>query len=267
MFGLGPKSNNRQGKIADDWATLKKKYLLGLETGEIRFILNGVTWYGFIVENKKHLVSLHYSNMAGDPLKFFIALKKQLQEQNRQVLMLTNAGMYKPNYKPVGLFIEQFNKLCDLDTKTTESEGNFYIQPNGVFWIGPDQKFHIETTTAFIKNRLAQTENGQNKTIQYATQSGPMVVIKGKINQEFVNDSKNKKIRSGVGLVNGNKVVFLCTADRVSFHDFARAFADIFGCTEALYLDGAVSRMYLPGLNNNENGLHYGAMIAVTERK
>ena len=58
--------------------------------------------------------------------------------------------------------------------------GNFYLQPNGILYLTKDNKGVVCSTKDFI-----------NENINYATQSGPMLVVKGKIHSMFNKGSKN----------------------------------------------------------------------------
>jgi uncharacterized protein YigE (DUF2233 family) len=44
-----------------------------------------------------------------------------------------NGGMYKPDNSPQGLYIENREVAASLDTTT--GNGNFYLKPNGIFYI------------------------------------------------------------------------------------------------------------------------------------
>ena len=123
-----------------------------------------------------------------------------------------NGGMFKPDYSPVGLFIQQQTTITPLDTST--GNGNFYLKPNGVFYITKGNKAVICTTPDFA-------DNGQ---IKFATQSGPMLVIDGAIHPAFKKGSTNANIRNGVGLLPGNKLLFAMSKEPISFYDFADYF-------------------------------------------
>ncbi|HEY6545448.1 MAG TPA: phosphodiester glycosidase family protein, partial [Dokdonella sp.] len=77
-----------------------------------------------------------------------------------------------------------------------------------------------------------------------ATQSGPMLVVAGKINPNFDQASDSLKLRSGVCALTPQEVVFAVSEVPVSFHAFARLFRDGIGCRDALYLDGTLSRVW-----------------------
>ena len=103
-----------------------------------------------------------------------------------------------------------------------------------------------------------------NANIAYATQSGPMVVIDGKINPNFNSSSTSKYTRSGVGIRKDGTLVFAISQQPVTFYDFARIFL-FYGCQNALYLDGAISEMYLPEIGRYQGTNKFALLIAVTE--
>jgi uncharacterized protein YigE (DUF2233 family) len=163
-----------------------------------------------------------------------------------------NGGMYKQDHSPQGLFIERFKRLTPLDTSS--GHGNFYLKPNGVFYIATNN-------TPFI----CKTSNFNYKSkVMYATQSGPMLVIDGEIHPEFERGSANLNIRNGVGILPDNNIVFVMSKKEINFYDFARYFKSI-GCKNALYLDGLVSRTYLPEKNWIQTDGDFGVIIGVTK--
>ena len=79
--------------------------------------------------------------------------------------------------------------------------------------------------------------------------------------------SVNKKLRSGVGLISSKKVVFIISEGEVNFYDFAVLFKSVFNCQNALFLDGAISMMYLRDKLPNEIGGHFCTLISATRKK
>lgn len=215
--------------------------------------VGGVKYLVFVADLDSHTVSTHlyqphsqtnYSNIA--------TLKQHLQTP----LMITNAGMFTPEHQPEGLYIEDGKKLFDLDTLNPNNGLNFYLQPNGVFYTTKNHTAHIVKTEDF-KN---------DSSIVSATQSGPMLVIDGKLHPAFKKESTSLHIRSGVGIISNKKVVFACTIDKSNFYYFASTFKDIFGCKDALFLDGAISLMYIKGINDNTLSGDFGPMISITRK-
>ena len=79
--------------------------------------------------------------------------------------------------------------------------------------------------------------------------------------------SQNEKIRSGVGITSSNQLVFLITLDDCNFYDFAICFKEMFDCNNALFLDGAISKMFIKDIPTNYlNGL-FVPMISITKKQ
>ena len=127
------------------------------------------------------------------------------------------------------------------------------MQPNGIFYITEDKKGVVCKSTDF-----------ENKNIQYATQSGPMLVIDGKLHPKFNEGSKNLNIRNGVGILPNGNVLFAMSKKKINYYDFAQYFKKL-GCKNALYLDGFVSRTYLPSKGYKTNGGKFGVIIGVVK--
>ncbi len=181
-------------------------------------------------------------------------LLNMLKKYRLDVQFATNAGMYAPNQYPNGLFIHEGEELTPLDT--SEGVGNFYLKPNGVFLITKDQYAEIINSEEFSRR--------SRESIRFATQSGPLLLENGVIHQAFMQNSSNKNIRSGVGLIKeSNTIIFAISNTRVNFYDFAMFFKSHLHCDDALYLDGHISKMYIPSLKREEVGGSFGAIIAV----
>jgi uncharacterized protein YigE (DUF2233 family) len=188
----------------------------------------------------------------------FDQLKQAAKENyDRELIFATNGGMFEPNGAPKGLYIEAGDTLVPLDT-ISQRVGylNFYLQPNGIFYLDKKGTAHVMTTQAF-RHKKPQAH--------YATQSGPMLVIDNKIHPAFTKGSSNKYIRSGVGIIDPDHIVFIISNKPVNFFDFATLFRDYFGCADALYLDGAISKMYLPSLKREKLEGNFGPIIGIMD--
>ncbi|MBB3056291.1 phosphodiester glycosidase family protein [Mucilaginibacter gotjawali] len=205
----------------------------------------------YIADARRGEIKLYWKNDQNEIFRNIQNLKTWLNKHKRTLVFATNGGMYKPDNSPQGLFIEDQKVLSSLDT--TSSSGNFYLKPNGVFYITKDDIPVICTTATFTNN----------KKIKYATQSGPMLVIDGEIHPAFKENSTNLNIRNGVGILPGNRIVFAMSKSGINFYDFAKYFKSI-GCKNALYLDGFVSKTYLPEKKWTQTGGNFGVIIAVT---
>lgn len=169
----------------------------------------------------------------------FERIQAVLQPQGRSLVFGMNAGMYHANRAPVGLYIESGQTRFPLNL--ADGVGNFFLKPNGVFAIDRQGQAIITSSEDF-----ARQYHQPNPTLNWATQSGPMLVIQGKLHPAFNPQSVSKTIRNGVGRVDGQHVVFAISQQPINFYDFAQLFRDQLGCQDALYLDGGISSIYLP---------------------
>jgi uncharacterized protein YigE (DUF2233 family) len=85
------------------------------------------------------------------------------QRLSAPLVLSMNAGMYEPDMRPVGLHVEDGRTIAPLNTNP--GEGNFYMEPNGVFFVRHDGTAGILSTRAYAKDR---------PNARMATQSGPM---------------------------------------------------------------------------------------------
>lgn len=165
---------------------------------------------------------------------------------------LINAGMFHSDFSSVGLFIEDGIKRAPLNIDS--GKGNFFMDPNGVFYISDIGAAVISTTDY----------NDINEDVQFATQSGPMLLVNGKINSGFVKGSENLFIRNGVCALTLNDVYFVISNEPVNFYDFAGQFKKL-GCQNALYLDGFVSKMFAPQIGRYDFEGEFGVIIGYKE--
>ena len=216
-------------------------------------IVTGEQFLDYRVDLKKQHIHFYWRDENNQPFKSIRSLKLWLEKRNKKLLFAANGGMFKPDHSPVGLFIEGGKTIIPPDT--TSGEGNFYMKPNGVFYVTTDHRAHISTT-----------ENFSNKAnINYATQSGPMLVINGDIHSSFKKGSTNLNIRNGVGLLADGRILFVMSKTAINFYDFAEHFKQA-GCKNALYLDGFVSKTYLPSRNWVQEDGDFGVIIAETNK-
>lgn len=203
------------------------------------------------VHPKKQTVALYWKDDQGARLGSLGNLKAYLAKNGKRLLFAMNGGMYHSDHSPVGLYVERGTLHMPLDTAT--GHGNFYLKPNGVFYLTEDDSAFICRTEDFTA------------TPHYATQSGPLLVVDGRIHPAFTKGSANLQIRNGVGILSDQTLVFAMSAGPVSFYDFALYFKNL-GCTNALYLDGYVSRTYLPQEDWVQTDGDFGVLIGVTDK-
>jgi len=207
----------------------------------------------YTVDTKQQQLTFYSRNPKGELFKSIQNLRGYLEAKHKTLVFAMNGGMYAVNGAPLGLYIEDHVTQVKLDTGKG-GRGNFYMKPNGVFYLTSGNAAKICQTQLFKAS----------SKIKYATQSGPMLVIDGVINPKFTQGSVNVNIRNGVGILPNNKVVFALSRLPINFYDFALYFKEL-GCEQALYLDGAVSRMYLPEQNWLQTDGDFGVIMAVTK--
>jgi uncharacterized protein YigE (DUF2233 family) len=199
----------------------------------------------------------------GAPYKTFDALAEGLKGEGLTLAFAMNGGMYNDDFSPVGLYVEDGKELAPANTKTVtgapQNIPNFYKKPNGVFYLASETA-GIMPTDAYVASP---------PKAEFATQSGPMLVIDGKIHPAFIENSTDLKRRDGVGVSSPTQVHFAISEGAVNFHAFARFFRDKLGCENALFLDGgSAPGLYAPELDRADAPGHggYGPIIAVVTK-
>lgn len=208
----------------------------------------------YIIDPKKQDLRFFYKDGKNQAYRSIQQLKTSLEKKGEKLLFAMNGGMYMEGNIPLGLYIEAGKLIRPLNNRS--ATGNFYMKPNGVFYINSDGKAIITTTPSYK----------YNSSIRFATQSGPMLLIDGKIHPDFNEKSANINIRNGVGILPNGNVVCVLSKSFVTFFEMATYFKTL-GCKNALYLDGSVSRMYLPSSNWIQTDGDFGVIIGEVQKK
>lgn len=196
-------------------------------------------------------IRIFNADRQGKPFGSFNALEAFLKQSGETMLFATNGGMYHFDLLPVGLLIE--NGAEKKAASTRSGWGNFHLLPNGVFFV-QDGKAGVKETHAYLQEGLKPS---------FATQSGPMLVIDGKLHPRFLPQSDSLKIRNGVGVDGEGRVHFAISQAPVRFYDFATLFRDELKCPNALFLDGTISSLYWPEGDGRDSLFPLGPIIAV----
>ena len=156
---------------------------------------------------------------------------------SKSVFMI-NAGSVDTSCNLLGLYVNSGVKINDINTSNSSS-GNFYLKPNGFIAFNQQE--------AVIKN-----SDDYNAADNYTTavQNGPMLIVNNTINSKFVETSKNKFQRVGVGIYQYNGSSYLVFAKSllpVNFYQFATLFSEKYKCENALCLEsGSFCSLKLP---------------------
>nr|WP_245292873.1 phosphodiester glycosidase family protein [Pararhizobium arenae] len=190
----------------------------------------------------------------GEAYGAFQPLVEDLRREQEYLVFAMNGGMYEADLSSVGLLVTD-----GVERKAVARRngwGNFYLKPNGIFFI-EDNTAGLMETEAYLA--------GSHKP-DFATQSGPMLVIDGALHAAFLPQSDSLQIRNGVGVDRQGNVLLAISLEKVRFHDFATLFRDTLGCPNALFLDGSISSLYAPALNRYDNAHPMGPIIAVVRK-
>ena len=213
----------------------------------------GKSWNCLRLDLSKHPLRLFQSGEDGKPLRNFEALERNVAKQGRRVVVAMNAGMFEEDGSPVGWCVAD-GKLIK-GPNTDQGEGNFFLKPNGIFVIQNGRALVRETGAAI----------GTLDKATLITQSGPLLVTAGRLHPAFRENSANLHIRNAVGVGTDGSVWLALSAEPVNFHESATLFRDELGCPDALFLDGVVSQLHVPGLGRKGGVAALGPLLAVTE--
>ena len=150
------------------------------------------------------------------------------------------AGIVDSSCSPLGLYVE--NSVVKHPVNNDKGNGNFYLKPNGVLMV--DSAITI-----------TDAEHYTSTTAVTAIQSGPMLLVNGKVHPGFDPKSANRNFRCGAGIYSDKGqtfLVFIKSLTPISFYTFAEIFKDKYKCTAALNLEsGANCSMHLPTIKKS----------------
>jgi uncharacterized protein YigE (DUF2233 family) len=153
-------------------------------------------------------------------------------------LLVTNAGIYGVDNRPLGLLISPTGKLHDADPRMDKGEHGNFSWDSAVFQISDDGTAAIVPAGAWQDSRH----------IVAATQSGPQLASAGKINQSFQAQSRWAYRRTAIGVDQANRklVHLVVSREPVTLFELAAFMVNELHCSEGLHLDGDLSAFYVP---------------------
>lgn len=196
-------------------------------------------------------IRLFLNKPDGSPYYSFSNVNKELAKNGETLAFAMNAGMYHADYSAVGLYIENGQEQHAVSTQ--DALGNFYMKPNGIFYLANGKAGVLETQN-YLRSGIKA---------DYATQSGPMLVINNTIHPRFIPNSPFLEYRNGVGVTNEGEALFVISRQKVNFDELARFFRDILKTPNALFLDGSISSLYAPEMNRKDWWHPMGPIIGV----
>ena len=181
----------------------------------------------------------------------FASLQAALGGRAKDVAFAMNAGMFDEQGRAIGLMIEDGRQVHAINRR--EGGGNFHPMPNGVFLVRKDGRAEV----------LESSRYQPSPDIEFATQSGPMLLVGGKLHPKFEPDGKSRFTRNGVGIKADGKPVFVISESAVSFGKLARFLRDRHQVRNALFFDGSVSSLWDPANNRMDSFAELGPLVVV----
>jgi uncharacterized protein YigE (DUF2233 family) len=227
----------------------------------------GTTYWVQRVDPAKDNLELFLAEKAAEP-NTFPKLEARLAAQGKRLRFALNSGIFEGNFLPTGLHIAEGKTIVPLNLQDYVKKGegdltpNFYLKPNGVFFLR-------ENGTAAIAESTRYATLGEKPVL--ATQSGPLLVQGGAIHPVLQANSTSERYRNGVGVTKEGQVVLVCSRlerekGMSNLYRFAELFRDRLACPDALYLDGDISYVYIRDLTGPiEETNFFAGILALTE--
>ena len=207
-----------------------------------------------VCDPKSGQLRLFAASKAETPVRSFSELSAQVDEAT--VAFAMNAGMFDEAGRPIGLATANGKPVRKVNLK--DGPGNFHLKPNGVFMVTCGGKPAIFPSDAIPAFRCAP---------ELATQSGPLLVIGGKLHPKFEADGSSRYIRNGVGVTAEGKALFVISQDPVSLGKLARFYRDALRTPNALFFDGSVSSLWDPATHRMDSHSPLGPIIVAFKPK
>ena len=183
------------------------------------------------------------------PIRQFAQAEAKLGSRAARVAFAMNGGMYDEAGRPIGLAIVEGRQVHAINRR--KGGGNFHLMPNGVFQVHKDGRAEVVTSGRWKPS----------PTVRLASQSGPMLVIDGKLHPAFDRDGTSRYIRNGVGIGPQGQPLFVISDGPVSLGKIARFYRDELKSRNALFFDGAVSALWDPATGRRDLTKPLGPMV------
>ena len=206
-----------------------------------------------VASPERHRITTRLARQSGEKYRSLASLARAVGSSD--VAFAMNGGMYEEDGTPVGYYVENGERLEEFNT--ADGPGNFHLMPNGVFY-GTGSQWVVRSTDSFLANVSDRPEFG--------TQSGPMLVIDGRLHPEITRDGPSRLIRNAVGVDEEGRAHFVIANAPLSFGKLARFYRDELETPNALFLDGNVSALWNPATDRLDSGAPLGPLIVVIKR-
>jgi uncharacterized protein YigE (DUF2233 family) len=203
------------------------------------------TWHGvrFAVvraDPARTQIQLYWRDAEGRGYGSQARLAAALRARGETLLAASNAGIFGFT-APEGLHVERGRVLAPLNLR--QGRGNFYEQPNAVFFVTSAGRAEIVESHA-ARARIPEMAE--------ATQSGPALLLDGALVGPVAGATLasmrtgTRVVRNGV-CVDGRSVYLVKTDDPLTRAHVALFLRDRLRCGDGLYLDGSTpSSLHVP---------------------
>jgi uncharacterized protein YigE (DUF2233 family) len=157
--------------------------------------------------------------------------------------------MFDDEGRPIGLTVVDGREIHAINRR--QGGGNFHLLPNGVFLVRRNGRAEVVTSDDYKPSN----------DVALATQSGPMLVIDGKLHPKFEPDGESRYLRNAVGVDRKGHAWFVISGEAVSFGKLARLFRDRLDAPNSLYFDGSVSSLWNPATGRQDDVTPLGPII------
>ncbi|MFM5908428.1 MAG: phosphodiester glycosidase family protein [Novosphingobium sp.] len=200
----------------------------------------------------RHRITMKVTGSDGVIYRGFPLLAKDID--SRTVAFAMNGGMYDTSSRPIGYYVENGKRLRQLNK--ADAEGNFYLKPNGVFFGDAEGNWRVLSSEEFAET--------VTKRPNFGTQSGPLLLIGGKLHPKIAENGASLKLRNAVCVDGAGAAHFAISDEPVSFGQIARLMKQACGDANALFLDGTVSALWHPAGGRMDVRYPLGPLIVVT---
>ena len=210
-----------------------------------------------IADPAQHRIAMANAAVDGQPFGSLAAFAASTDAAT--IAFAMNGGAFGDDLKALGYYVEGGERLSEFN-RGDAPEGNtnnFFMKPNGAFF-GSGGTWRVLSTDAFYATVSDRP--------QFGTQSGPMLVIGGKLHPEIQDNGPSRAVRNGVGVDAKGLAHFVISDAPVSFGQLARFFRDELKTPHALSLDSKVSALWDPARGRLDKARN-GPIIVVTKRE
>lgn len=213
-----------------------------------------------IADPQSHTINVVYgpgdqSSAYGSLAAFAQSAEVRAEAEAGTIAFAMNGGAFSDDLAPRGYLVSSGERLAELDREA--GDGNFYLKPNGVFF-GTAGEWRVVTTAQFFASVRDRP--------QFGTQSGPMLLVDGKLADAISADGSSRAVRNGVGVDTAGKAHFVIANAPVSFGQLARYLRDQAKARNALFLDANSSALWDPASGRLDPG-RTGPIVLVSRKE